>query len=93
MLDCVEGSLQLVAFLKGVGSNGKSLFLKMLTEALGEYAYDLPSPPNRATIEKLAEPWRPYRAWAMVILHMWLRREGGPSFKRPGRQGRARSRS
>ena len=58
-----------------------------------QYAYDLPSPPNRATIEKLAEPWRPYRAWAMVILHMWLRREGGPSFQRPGRQARARSRS
>lgn len=58
-----------------------------------QHAYDLPSPPNRAAIGKLAEPWRPYRAWAMVLLHMWLRREGGPSFQRPGRQGRARSRS
>jgi DNA-3-methyladenine glycosylase II len=55
-----------------------------------QYAYELPAPPNRAALEKLAEPWRPYRAWAMVLLHMWLRREGGPSFQRPGRQ---RSRS
>jgi DNA-3-methyladenine glycosylase II len=55
-----------------------------------QYAYELPAPPNRAALEKLAEPWRPYRAWAMVLLHMWLRREGGPGFQRPGRQ---RSRS
>lgn len=38
-----ESALQLIAFLKGVGSNGKSLFLKMLSEALDEYAYDLPA--------------------------------------------------
>jgi DNA-3-methyladenine glycosylase II len=56
-----------------------------------QYAYGLPSPPDRATIVQLAEPWRPYRAWAMVLLHMWLRREDGPGFQRPGRRSRRRS--
>jgi DNA-3-methyladenine glycosylase II len=55
-----------------------------------QHAYALPAPPNRAAIQKLAEPWRPYRAWATVLLNMWLRREGGPSYQRPGR-ARARS--
>lgn len=56
-----------------------------VTSQVVQHAYGLPSPPDRATMLKLAEPWRPYRAWAMVLLHMWLRREGGPSFQRPGR--------
>jgi DNA-3-methyladenine glycosylase II len=64
-----------------------------VTSQAVQHAYELPSPPDRATIVKLAEPWRPYRAWAMVLLNMWLRREGGPSFQRPGRQSRPRSRS
>ncbi|HLZ31606.1 MAG TPA: DNA-3-methyladenine glycosylase 2 family protein [Chloroflexota bacterium] len=52
-----------------------------------QYAYALPELPDRATILRIAAGWRPYRAWAMVLLHMWLRREGGPAFKRPGRRG------
>ncbi len=51
-----------------------------------QYAYGLPEPPDRATVLRLAEAWRPYRAWASVLLHLWLRREGGPAFKRPGRR-------
>ena len=64
-----------------------------VTSQAVQYAYGLASAPDRATIVKLAEPWRPYRAWAMVLLHMWLRREDGPGFQRPGRQSRVRSRS
>jgi DNA-3-methyladenine glycosylase II len=56
-----------------------------------QHAYSLPEPPDRAAIVQIAEPWRPYRAWAMVLLHMWLRREGGPSFQRPGRRSRAQT--
>jgi DNA-3-methyladenine glycosylase II len=63
-----------------------------VTSQAVQYAYGLASPPDRATILKLAEPWRPYRAWAMVMLNMWLRREGGPSFQRPGRRIPSRAR-
>jgi len=58
-----------------------------------QYAYELPAVPDRAAIVRIAETWRPYRAWAMVLLHMWLRREGGPEFKRPGRRTRPRGSS
>jgi DNA-3-methyladenine glycosylase II len=50
-----------------------------------QYAYSLPQAPDRETILRMAENWRPYRSWATVTLHMWLRREGGPNFKRAGR--------
>jgi DNA-3-methyladenine glycosylase II len=56
-----------------------------VTSQAVQHAYSLPEVPDRATILRLAEAWRPYRAWAMVLLHMGLRREGGPEFKRPGR--------
>jgi DNA-3-methyladenine glycosylase II len=57
-----------------------------VTSQAVQYAYQLPQAPDRAAIVRIAESWRPYRAWAMVLLHMWLRREGGPAFKRPGRR-------
>jgi DNA-3-methyladenine glycosylase II len=57
-----------------------------VTSQAVQYAYELPSVPDRATILRLAEAWRPYRAWATVLLHLWLRREGGPADKRPGRR-------
>jgi DNA-3-methyladenine glycosylase II len=62
-----------------------------VTSQAVQYAYDLPEPPDRATVEGIAQVWRPYRAWAMVLVNMWLRREGGPEFKRPGRRGSPRS--
>lgn len=55
-----------------------------------QYAYSLTTVPDRAAILRIAEAWRPYRAWATVLLHLWLRREGGPAYARPGRQ-RARA--
>jgi DNA-3-methyladenine glycosylase II len=51
-----------------------------------QYAYSLLEAPDRATILRMAENWRPYRSWVTVTLHLWLRREGGPNFKRPGRR-------
>ena len=48
-------------------------------------AYALPSLPDRPAVLALAEAWRPYRMWATVMLHVWLRRErGGP--RRPPRR-------
>jgi DNA-3-methyladenine glycosylase II len=41
--------------------------------------HQLPQPPDQATVEQIAETWRPYRMWTAVQLHVWLRREmGGP---------------
>jgi DNA-3-methyladenine glycosylase II len=51
-----------------------------------QYAYSLPEVPDRAAIMRIAEAWRPYRAWATVLLHLWLRREDGPGYARPGRR-------
>ena len=50
------------------------------------YHYGLEAPPDDETWRSIAEPWRPYRMWASVLLHMAWRREqpSRPSY----RQGR-----
>src|SRR6202521_4953091 len=35
--------------------------------------YGLRERPDRATVVKRAETWRPYRMWAVVLLNVWLR--------------------
>lgn len=35
--------------------------------------YGLRERPDRATVLKRAETWRPYRMWAVVLLNVWLR--------------------
>lgn len=43
-------------------------------------AYGLAGRPTRSDVLRIADPWRPYRMWATVLLHVWLRREqGGPT--------------
>jgi DNA-3-methyladenine glycosylase II len=43
-------------------------------------AYRLPSRPTHADVLTIARAWRPFRMWATVLLHVWLRREqGGPT--------------
>jgi DNA-3-methyladenine glycosylase II len=39
----------------------------MLRNAVAHY-YDLDGPPERAQFDALAEPWRPFRTWACVLL-------------------------
>jgi DNA-3-methyladenine glycosylase II len=56
-----------------------------VTSQAVQFAYQLPEVPDQATILRMAEAWRPYRAWTTVLLHLWLRREGSATFKRPGR--------
>jgi DNA-3-methyladenine glycosylase II len=46
-------------------------------------AYGLSGPPSQADVLSIAEAWMPYRTWAAVLLHVWLRRErGGPTRSR-----------
>ena len=50
-----------------------------VTRQAVQRAYELASPPSHADVLDIAERWRPYRMWALVLLHVWLRREaGGP---------------
>jgi DNA-3-methyladenine glycosylase II len=51
--------------------------------------YDVPGALDDETWRSIAEPWRPYRMWATVLLHMAWRREqpATPSY----RQGRPRA--
>lgn len=40
-------------------------------------AYQLADSPSPAKLQEIAEQWDPYRMWAVVLLHVWLRREVG----------------
>jgi DNA-3-methyladenine glycosylase II len=44
-----------------------------LTPRAIELAYELPARPDRAEVLRHAEAWRPFRMWALVLLHVWLR--------------------
>jgi len=48
-----------------------------MTRKAFQRAFELPRLPEREAMLKLAEPWRPYRMWATVLLHVSLRRETG----------------
>lgn len=38
-------------------------------------AYELTAPPDQDKLRAIAEPWRPYRMWTGVLLHVWARSE------------------
>ena len=60
-----------------------------VTKQAFQRAFKLKDIPNHETVLKLADPWRPFRMWATVLLHVWFRREeGGP--RRPSYRPRAR---
>jgi DNA-3-methyladenine glycosylase II len=57
-----------------------------VTKQAVQRAYKLASKPDHARVLEIAETWRPYRMWTIVMLHLWLRREaGGPELRRRGR--------
>jgi DNA-3-methyladenine glycosylase II len=91
----VEPALEQLRTLQGVGPffaqgilyRGAGLVDEVsdddVTAQAVQRAYQLPEPPDRQAVLARAEAWRPYRMWATVLLHAWLRREaGGP--QRPG---------
>ncbi|MEO6889293.1 MAG: DNA-3-methyladenine glycosylase 2 family protein [Ktedonobacteraceae bacterium] len=69
--------------LRGAGFTDEVPDDDVTREAI-QRAYQLPDPPDRNKVLQIAEAWRPYRMWAAVLLHVWLRREMGG----PHRQGR-----
>ncbi|MEP7025613.1 MAG: hypothetical protein ABJB47_17800, partial [Actinomycetota bacterium] len=55
--------------------------------------YDLAEPPGRETAQRLAEPWRPFRTWAVVLIRVAGDADGlpwkgvaAPSGRRPRRR-------
>jgi 3-methyladenine DNA glycosylase/8-oxoguanine DNA glycosylase len=54
-----------------------------VTKEAVQLAYKLSERPDQNEVLQIAEAWRPYRMWAIVLLHVWLRREmGGPHRQR-----------
>lgn len=53
-------------------------------------AYELSKAPSRREVEAIAEPWRPYRMWCAVLLHLWLRSGAAGSFRPVGAPRRRR---
>lgn len=66
-------------FAQGILSRGAGLadFVSDddLTPRAVQLAYGLRERPNRVALLEVAEAWRPYRMWATVLLHVWLRRQ------------------
>jgi DNA-3-methyladenine glycosylase II len=48
-----------------------------LTKYVVQQAYRLPKEPTHEEVVKIAQSWKPYRMWAEVLLHIWMRREVG----------------
>ena len=48
--------------------------------------YELASTPDAAELERIAEPWRPFRTWAGALSRAAGDREGLP-FQQPTRRG------
>jgi DNA-3-methyladenine glycosylase II len=87
----VDAALEKLRTLKGVGqffSQGilfrgagttDGLTDDEVTKQAIQAAYNLPELPDQPQLIQISEPWRPYRSWATVLLHVWFRREaGGP---------------
>ena len=45
------------------------------------HAYKLSEAPTHAQVLEIAQAWAPFRMWATVLLHVWVRREVGPPKK------------
>lgn len=68
-------------FAQGILHRGAGLVDAITFDDVSRYAvqnaYHLAQPPDRDTMLKIAEPWQPFRMWAIVLLHVWLHREVG----------------
>jgi DNA-3-methyladenine glycosylase II len=48
-----------------------------VTKQAVQRLYQLDHSPGQAEVVRLAESWRPFRTWSQVLLHVWIRGEGG----------------
>jgi DNA-3-methyladenine glycosylase II len=45
--------------------------------------YDLPVLPTVEQLHDRAQAWNPFAMWVVVLMHIWVRREGGGFARRP----------
>jgi len=68
-------------FAQGILHRGAGLVDSITDDETSRYAiqtaYRLGRLPDKETMLRIAEPWQPFRMWALVLLHVWLRREVG----------------
>ncbi len=73
-------------FSQGILHRGAGLVDEITHDDLTYYAiqnaYHLDAAPDRAKVEAISQGWRPFRMWAAVLLHIWVRREIGLPGKR-----------
>lgn len=73
-------------FAQGILYRGAGLVDEVTNDDLTQYAvqaaYQLTKLPSHSQILEIADLWRPFRMWATVLLHIWLRREVGLPKKR-----------
>ncbi len=100
----VADALATVSSLRGVGPfsaqgivvRGAGVVDEVTDEPVSKEAvrrlYALDHVPDLDELRGVAEPWRPYRTWALVLLHVWVRGQGGGHSARHGRPAPRRSR-
>lgn len=68
-------------YASGILYRGAGIVDDITDDSLTKYAikqaYKLAGEPTQTEVMKIAENWRPYRMWAEVLIHVWLRREVG----------------
>jgi len=68
-------------FAQGILHRGAGLVDDITRDDLTDYAiqkaYQLHRAPDQKTVDLISEPWQPYRMWATILLHIWVRREIG----------------
>lgn len=78
-------------FAQGILHRGAGLVDDMTRDDLTSYAiqkaYHLSETPDQTTIDRISQAWRPFRMWATILLHIWVRRELGVP---PGRRAQGR---
>ena len=96
----VEAALAEVSSLRGVGPfsaqgivfRGAGVVDELTDEPLSKQAvqrlYGMDHLPDHADMLRVADAWRPFRMWALVLLHVWIRREGGGPSARQHQRGR-----
>lgn len=66
---------------RGAGSTDGFTYDDMTHHAI-QTAYHLDKDASQEAIITIAEAWRPYRMWATVLLHVWIRQTGNLPVKR-----------
>ena len=68
-------------FAQGILHRGAGLVDDITRDDLTDYtiqkAYRLAEIPDQAKIDEISKAWRPFRMWATILLHIWVRREYG----------------